>query len=117
MKSICVNDGTVTLTIKNLGYECHGFLSIRLVELLDEPEKQKHFFGLVTTTKRLVMLASHRVPEPPIEETREVTLQPKSKLQKGHKYKLVICSEHKTYDYDFTINDSGNIILTYPSTD
>lgn len=115
VESIHVNDGTLVLHVRNLGYECdHGFLNIRLVELLEKPAEQKHLLGLITTTKRSNTLAFYKVPEPPVEETKEITLQPKNKLQKGHIYKLVISTEHKTYDYSFTINDSGNVILTCP---
>lgn len=113
VESICVNDGTVTLHIRNLGYECsRGVLNIQLIEFSETAGRR--LLRHSTPTKRVDTLASYRITGQP---TEEITIHPKNKLQKGHKYKLVISTEHKTYDYNFTINDSGNVILIHQQPD
>ncbi|MBS7288547.1 MAG: hypothetical protein KIH01_07335 [Candidatus Freyarchaeota archaeon] len=114
VESICVNDGTITLHIRNLGYECScGLLKIQLIEF-SETAGRRHTLKPSTPVKCVDTLASYRLTGQP---TEEITLHPKNKLQKGHKYKLVISTEHKTYDYNFTINDSGNVIPIHQQSD
>jgi len=119
IESISVNDGTVTLYIRNLGYKFgYGSTNIRLLEILDKPSEQKHLFGLITTIKRSDTLISYKLLKLPAEEIKEITLRPKNrKLQMGHRYRIVISTEHETHSYNFTINESGNAILTCPSSD
>ncbi|MHA1593211.1 MAG: hypothetical protein ACTSXX_00575 [Candidatus Baldrarchaeia archaeon] len=112
IESVSIKDDKVIVRIRNVGSECDfDFFGVYLYERYTKPKEKRLLFGIIKIVKEEECLAGYVTNDwIPINDFREIELEPKSKLTPNRTYKIVVDWGDGAVAYNFTIDSNGNIV-------